>query len=993
MKKILKLSFVALSCALLAVSCDKAGNELTPDNPSEANPAAEVVTISARLSEALTKVALDPDVDGSGKAILKLAWKSTDKLIVADHDNTSSFAEFDLVSGDGDAEATFSGTLPAGASTYDVSIKTSGTVDYNTIKQAADNDASHLEYIAAKKGLDNLKSVVFDEVCGVLGITAKLPADVTETVRSVSIEASEAIFNGGNTLNIDLYTASDADNDDILRVYAPLPATSQGITAGTTLLIRFNDRYTRFITLGAATLTPGKLNEIKVNCSHTDQYAGGNGTSADNAYLIGDAYQVAAINGLATGGNTTYFKMIDNVDMDGVTHNYINTNSGYTQVVDFDGNGKSISRLNNSLFYVFKGSIHDLTLNDADITTRGILAEYCQGSGNIITNVNVTDCDVNSSDGYVGGLIGQINEGTGDTAATITNCTVSGTDVTGPGVVGGFIGFANELVSISGCSFTDGTVTASAKYCGGFVGSTANKASIITDCHVESATITSNCVEDARCGGFVGQLQANVQIKGCTVGTDAEKVVVNTAKPTSGKVLNAGGFVGVNYGTITKNGDVRSKAYVQVKSANDQGQQINIGGFAGFHRGTIEFCDAVVDMSDLQGQYIGGFSGYMPSEDSKADNCTLKGSVRGNNYTGGFVGVVDNATSITNCQVLAGTVVVGQSTAGGFAAQIKAGTVEDCSANVDMQCRGGNDGGFVGALTGGTVQRCSSAGTLSRISGTNSTFGGFAGYVNGVNLTKCSSTVNIDIASSNVGGLVGDFQTANTVSECYYNGTISNPTNTKGGLIGVTQAAVIITNCYTAGELVGSSGTQIFGGIVGELKAGGSVTNCYSTMDMAHGSRAMGGIVGRACSGGWPVSNASNNTISKCIAWNPNITFDGTASTSASSGAIVGYTSFKNILNNCYRRYDMVYKNSNTATGTTCQTSMVDQIDCDGTNWAVNGNRPAGGTPAGTSADAQYQAPYYGVAAASTATVSSIARSLGWSSDVWDFTGDLPTLK
>ena len=88
----------------------------------------------------------------------------------------------------------------------------------------------------------------------------------------------------------------------------------------------------------------------------------------------------------------------------------------------------------------------------------------------------------------------------------------------------------------------------------------------------------------------------------------------------------------------------------------------------------------------------------------------------------------------------------------------------------------------------------------------------------------------------------------------------------------------------------------------------------------------------------------------------------------------------------------MVYKNSNTAVGTNCQTSMVDQVDCDGTNWAVNSNRPAGTTPAGTSADAQYQAPYYGVAAATTATVSSVAQSLNWSTSVWDFTENLPRL-
>ena len=464
--------------------------------------------------------------------------------------------------------------------------------------------------------------------------------------------------------------------------------------------------------------------------------------------------------------------------------------------------------------------------------------------------------------------------------------------------------------------------------------------------------------------------------------------------------------MGVNYGIISKDvSDNHSKAYVTVTSTNTTGKPINLGGFAGFQRGTIEYSDAVLSMGDTQGQYIGGFCGYIVYQSGKTvktDHCTVCGDgdsntvdIRGNNFTGGFVGVAESgAFTISNCNVLPGTVIVGQSSAGGFAGQIKSGTVEDCSADVTFQSRGGNNGGFVGALTGGTVQRCSSAGTLSQISSTNSTFGGFAGYVNGVDLKKCSSTMDVTVARSYVGGLIGDFQTANTVSECFYNGTISGPANTKGGLIGTVAAvAATITNCYTSGELVGSSGTQIYGGIVGELKAGASVTNCYSTMDMSHGGRAMGGIVGRACNAGWDVSSAAGNTVSDCIAWNPAITYDGTPGTSASSGAIVGYTSFKNILKSCYRRSDMAYLNSNTAVGTTCQTTMVDQVDCDGTNWAVNGNRPAGTTPAGTSASAQYQAPYYGVAAASTATVSSVAQSLGWDSTVWDFSNALPTLR
>ena len=1003
MKKILSISFGILAAVVLTVSCDQKVDPQTPSN-TPGDPSAKMVTISASISESLTKVTFDAEYDASSKPV-KIAhtWEAGDKLKVIDESNVSNYKIYDLVDGAGTASAIFNGEEISAAS-YTLEAIPAGTFDTdNEQTQASDGATSHLQFVASATGVTDLSAnVTLSEVSKIIGFIAKLPAGAAATVNALEIETSDDDFATSTTLKVNITTPGDADSDEILKVYANVPA-SWGIPAGSKMFLRFktNDAthtvYTRYQEFAsAASLVDGKFNYIKVNCSTIDQYAGKDdaGTSA-KPYLIADPYQVAAINGLAAAGSTTYFKMIDDVDMTGVTHNHINTASGYTQAVNFDGNNKTISNLSKDFFYVLKGSVYDLTLDNSNVTARGILAEYIQGSGNVISNVTVSNGKVTSSSSNVGGMVGRINSGTsGQTTATFTNCTVSGTDVKGGGVVGGFIGFADELVSISGCKYTGGTVETSGQYCGGFLGSTADKASVISNCQVENATVKSTRTDDARVGGFVGLSQFSVQIKGCTVGTDAKKVVVSTANPDSGKVLNAGGFVGVNYGTITKNGDVRSKAYVNVTSANTLGQQINVGGFAGFHRGTIEYCDADVDMSEIQGQYIGGFSGYMPSDDGMADNCTVKGSVRGNNYTGGFVGVIDKALSITNCQVLEGTVVVGQSTAGGFAAQIKAGVVEDCSAHVDLRCRGGNDGGFVGALTGGTVQKCSAAGSMSLVSGSNNVFGGFAGYVNGVDLTKCSSTVDISVARSYVGGLVGDFQTANTVSECFYNGTISGPYNIKGGLIGTTQAvAVVITNCYTAGELVGSSGTQIYGGIVGELKTDASVSNCYSTMDMTHGGRSMGGIVGRACNAGWNVSTATNNTISKCIAWNPAITYDGTASSSAGSGAIVGYTSFKNILNNCYRRYDMVYKNSNTAVGTSCQTSMVDQEDCDGTNWAINGSRPAGGTPAGTSADAQYQAPYYGVAAASTATVSSLAQSLGWDSSVWDFTQDLPRLK
>ena len=75
----------------------------------------------------------------------------------------------------------------------------------------------------------------------------------------------------------------------------------------------------------------------------------------------------------------------------------------------------------------------------------------------------------------------------------------------------------------------------------------------------------------------------------------------------------------------------------------------------------------------------------------------------------------------------------------------------------------------------------------------------------------------------------------------------------------------------------------------------------------------------------------------------------------------------------------MVFVNSNK-----WGNEMVDQINCDGTNWTRD---------ASTGTGPDNQCAYFGKSAAATATVSSIAQTLGWSSDVWDFSGALPQLK
>jgi hypothetical protein len=42
---------------------------------------------------------------------------------------------------------------------------------------------------------------------------------------------------------------------------------------------------------------------------------------------------------------------------------------------------------------------------------------------------------------------------------------------------------------------------------------------------------------------------------------------------------------------------------------------------------------------------------------------------------------------------------------------------------------------------------------------------------------------------------------------------------------------------------------------------------------------------------------------------------------------------------------------------------------------------------------AAYNFPYHGIAAEAGKTLSDVAKGLGWSADIWDFSGAVPTLK
>lgn len=981
MKKFFKITMILLAGMALAAACSKTDD--SPSNtPTPAPAEKELITITVGAPDDFaTKVAYEADGDK-----LNVTWEDTDKIVILDSEDGSSVFEVSELLEDGQL-ANFTGPEP-GAGPYTIFYASGGkttlseveALDYSVQTQSENGATGHLWFAAKMTGVTTYDDIAFKsdwvdansnggtyQQSGALRLRIQKPADIS-TVKSVTLTAPSDVFpkNNGlsektNSITVEFTTAVPADAPHVIA-YAMLPWGDVALAAGdyeVALMTEDNDLSIKTKALDASTLESTSLNLINLNKSGFELqplFAGGTGVDGD-PWLIENKRHLKNVNRAMVDDETKFFKMIADVDMTGETWTHLNAGDGYKKLISFDGNNKTISYLKKDLFYVFKGSIKDLTLDHSSITSRGILAEYIQGTGNTITNVTVSNGNVNCTSNNAGGLIGTINSGSG-TCATITDCTVSNTNVKGAGVVGGVIGFADQLVLISGCTYTGGTVTATARYAGGLIASTSNYDSVISDCHVEDATITSS---SDRCGGFAGLLHTKVQVKGCTVGTSSKKVTFKSTQATA--TANAGGFAGCNYGKITQNGDVRSKAFVTVTSSNTTtGNSMNIGGFVGYNTGTIEYSDADVTMTGLQGQYIGGFCGIL-LQSGKISNCTETGAVSGDNYTGGFVGVIDSSNaSLINCSS-AGTLSA-KSSIGGFAGACSKATVSPTftgnSSSVVVTSSGSNVGGFIGNGVGSFTSN-HATGDVASTGGGNC--GGFA-------------------------GTIWETSTGSVFSKNYATGNVSGNAN-LGGLIGYIGGNLNMSNCYATGNVGNSTKyNQKYGGLVGYtsdnatyITEGVTISNCYATGDV-ESSFASAGLIGRI--------GLASTSVSNCAAWNAKVYPHSSGSGNWSSAAVVGVTFPTCTLTDNYRNPSM----NLTAYWVPADMTTFQHADVSSSHPLTDSTGEEMTDTACASGQAHYpQYPYHGKVEAGKTLSQLASTTLGWSGDVWNFTGDLPTLK
>lgn len=391
------------------------------------------------------------------------------------------------------------------------------------------------------------------------------------------------------------------------------------------------------------------------------------------------------------------------------------------------------------------------------------------------------------------------------------------------------------------------------------------------------------------------------------------------------------------------------------------GKGQSVGGLGGNAReATIENCNVNVTVSNPMGDGVnrtatGGVVGKTMGSAVKIKNCVVRGIVEitkgvNNTYTGGIVGwQVDAGSEITGCEVYA--------------------TVKSAGERV---------GGIVGHYQGGTLSGCKFYGEVNAAS---RLAGGIAGITSSASIIEnCLSSGKI-VCKNNVGGIVGMNENTLTIRCCESSSTIEinvNGVDGVGGVLGLASngKTVIVEDCIFSGNMNVPTGQRV-GGIVGDLGTGSSVRRCYVSGNIT-GWAGVGGIVGRAGGLVWNANgNGYDNTIESCIAWFDNITATRGDENGGSSGIIVGYTGTKNTLKNCWR------KSTATLTAKYCS-ELYDQEDADATTPLVINAVPSMYT---------YIYPYHGKAAETTVTASSLAQSLGWSTDVWDLSGSEPKLK
>lgn len=485
-----------------------------------------------------------------------------------------------------------------------------------------------------------------------------------------------------------------------------------------------------------------------------------------------------------------------------------------------NGGGYKISNLTISsvndadlgLFKVLEGTVRNLLIENAQITSRG--------------------------DAGKAGIVAGTNKG------TIKNVIVSGV-VNAPyyNDVGGIVGFNDGI--LTSCENQANAV--GKDNVGGICGSFMMRNNSVSDGNINNGEIKgANNV-----GGCYGL------ITGETVKTDSNfshNLQQNENKNSVSGKENVGGIIGKAVGAGKYSSNWSGLGYFYLSAMSNTGEISGlsnaVGGIVGYGQQVAEI-SVSENIADITGgNYVGGFAGY--SEGTTIKLAENNSTITGKGYVGGiagYCGIVWNATN--NGSIVSTAIIVedgvSRSYVGGIAGYCLG--INDSKNNSDIVVS--NATSYVGGLAG------------------------YAKISNSDQLNNNENTGKI-VGKDSVGGIVGMVamsvvKTDNNFTYHFENnkneGTV-NGTDHVGGLFGTMIGAgkysanwsglgyFDFSICENTGEVFGSG--DGVGGLVGYAERIATITVCTNTGDVT-GSNYVGGYVGRA--EGANIKLATNNNI------------------------------------------------------------------------------------------------------------------------------------
>ena len=808
MKKIL-YAFAALA-ALTAVSCERNIGE--PEVPVSGDGVK--ITVKARPAEAGTKTHIVSAIDGeTGAVSYKSYWDATGEslgIFLFQNDLTASDAPTELVGDFSGESPVFSGSTAAALadgqykmflySPYSAYVSTGAGFMVGNLKSvqnpvkgsfdpACDLMGWSDDNVAIADGSLALENLTLQRPMAILRINLYAP-DASpiagQTVTSFKMETPSTLpltgqikitTNGGasfvqpvNSVTANIASSEEVtvgggnpstwtdDSGAVYLVVAPVTIPADAAVTFTLQTMESSDPIVRTITASQnMALEAGKVNviDLKIRGKDFDDawYAGGTGVEGD-PWLIATPEQMTHINVDLESGVTRYYKLIEDIDMDGITGWLpANTTGSFDKQIFFDGNNHTISNMvitgvtdkkYTSIFGILNGTVKNLNLNNCSNTTSentpiGLVAGWAGvASGNFtatLENVHATNCTVSSSAATngVGGLVGSANK------ATFTNCSFDGSvertadnpDATKYYYVGGLVGGVptdKNTATFVNCS-TSGTITSKTNSLGGILGGMNATATVtMTNC---STTMTINANKIKVIGGLAGYC-GYITFNSCTF---------------NGAI------------TATIDGD----AYA--------------GGILGYTTHWAKVYDCTTQGSitgGTTGNRIGGVIGSMNSTADDTEPFIISGchsstKLTGKNYIGGIIGnTASNANggprTITGCTY--DGIIQGQAGTGGIAGDARVTTIEKCCVNTAVTSTTGNFvAGIAGRAGGGTViQDCLFSGSMTS-NGQRS--GGIAGTGTDGNLTirRCFTDATIKTNQLNTAGILGISCKKNTATD------------------------------------------------------------------------------------------------------------------------------------------------------------------------------------------------------------------------------------